>query len=102
MFAWLAEKRAQARNRREEKKFLAAVAFLQTKRPDLFQQFIAERATDLAFTILMQELDREGIRHCALCPSRQQLHSHNGKHLCGEHYAAQLKAAPAPAEAKKS
>ena len=83
MFVWY----KRWRDRAGEKKFRAAIRYINEVRPDLLKQFILYEATKLAAAILMQELDKKGIRHCALCPSQDQLRRVEARFYCHDHAA---------------
>ena len=53
--------------------------------PELLVGYIQERSNELAMSITMLILDKEGISHCRSCPSRFGLQRVDGAYLCGAH-----------------
>jgi hypothetical protein len=65
--------------------------FVARRRPELVAGYIIEKANDLAISLTMTILDREGIAHCARCPQRFALRRQGGVYLCLAHSTEPLK-----------
>jgi hypothetical protein len=53
--------------------------------PDILTNYITERATATAIQIVLATLDREGLLHCARCPTRAPLHNVGDFKACTKH-----------------
>lgn len=54
-------------------------------RPEVYSAFIMDKANDLALKGVMAFLNREGLLHCAKCPTRAPLISLMGSYWCKKH-----------------
>jgi hypothetical protein len=64
---------------------LNALRLAQRRAPAVFAEFLTDQAAGLAVGLTMQILDREGLAHCALCPSRFRLKKIGGRYACLTH-----------------
>jgi hypothetical protein len=62
-----------------------ALLLVQRRAPAVLRDFIVDQASSLAVGLTMQILDREGIAHCAFCPSRFRLTKIGGRYACLTH-----------------
>lgn len=68
-------------------------------RPEIFQEFIQERAGELALRGTLGFLEREGILHCVKCPRRGPLRKVGAVYACPKH-ADEIMAAMATARGR--
>jgi hypothetical protein len=54
-------------------------------RPEIFHAFIQEHAGELALRGTLGFLEREGLVHCAKCPSRGQMRRVGNVYACPKH-----------------
>jgi len=62
--------------------------FVAQHRPQILMKYINGRAETIALQRTMTILDKEGMAHCAHCPTRFGLRKLNQKWLCSSHYSA--------------
>lgn len=62
-------------------------------RPQFLSRTISEKATELALHLVMDILNKKGIRHCARCPSVEQLRAAGEpkQFYCPTHYDQAVK-----------
>jgi hypothetical protein len=72
-----------------------ALAMVGERAPAALRDFLADKATDLAVSVVMATLDSEGIAHCYGCPQRFGLRKWEGRWACIKHSQQEVKAAAA-------
>lgn len=73
------------------KKLKSDVAFWMLKfvaknAPETLVSFVAEKANEIAVTLVMQILDNERLAHCKVCPRRAPLRKAADGYRCNLHY----------------
>lgn len=81
--AWWQKKSKLARQR----KHLKWIREIGEKSPELLVNFITEKASEASIRMTMYILDREGIHHCKVCPSRFELRKLGPHYYCKPDYA---------------
>lgn len=85
---WIKERRTKWALKRSQR----YAQFIAKNNPSVMQNVIHQHAQRLAVVMVMEWMDKEGIRHCCYCPSKGPLRKlRPNTYICETHYKEELK-----------